>query len=101
VIGELRRFGVDTSRIVRGKGRLGIYFVETGANQRPSKVIYDREFSAIAIAKPGEVRWDNVLQGASWFHITASRRDQRAGGCPGARVGAEGAGETDYGVLRP
>jgi len=70
VIGELRRFGVDTSRIVRGKGRLGIYFVETGANQRPSKVIYDREFSAIALAKPGEVRWDTVLQGASWFHTT-------------------------------
>jgi 2-dehydro-3-deoxygluconokinase len=70
VIGELRRFGVDTSRIVRGKGRLGIYFVETGANQRPSKVIYDREFSAIAIAKPGELRWENVFQGARWFHIT-------------------------------
>ena len=70
VIGELRRFGVDTSRIVRGKGRLGIYFVETGANQRPSKVIYDREFSALAIAQPGELRWENVFQGARWFHIT-------------------------------
>ncbi|MFI5097423.1 MAG: PfkB family carbohydrate kinase [Candidatus Acidiferrales bacterium] len=70
VIGELRRFGVDTSRIVRGKGRLGIYFVETGANQRPSKVIYDREFSAIALAKPGDVHWEQVLQGAGWFHIT-------------------------------
>src|SRR5271167_720517 len=69
-VGELRRFGVDISRIVRGKGRLGIYFIETGANQRPSKVIYDREFSAIALAKPGEVPWDNVFQGANWFHIT-------------------------------
>ena len=70
VIGELRRFGVDTSRIVRGKGRLGIYFLEVGANQRASKVIYDREFSAIALAQPGEIRWDDVLSGAKWFHIT-------------------------------
>ena len=70
VIGELRRFGVNTTGIVRGKGRLGIYFVETGANQRPSKVIYDREFSAIAIAKPGDVPWDTVFQGARWFHTT-------------------------------
>src|SRR5580692_2506799 len=70
VIGELRRFGVETSRIVRGKGRLGIYFVEAGANQRASKVIYDREFSAIALAKPGDIRWDQVFDGAAWFHIT-------------------------------
>jgi 2-dehydro-3-deoxygluconokinase len=69
-IGELRRFGVDTSSIVRGKGRLGIYFLEAGANQRPSKVIYDREFSAIARAKLGDIRWDDVFQNAGWFHIT-------------------------------
>jgi 2-dehydro-3-deoxygluconokinase len=69
-IGELRRFGVDTSAIVRGKGRVGIYFVEAGANQRPSKVIYDREFSAIAMAKPGEISWDHVFEKAGWFHIT-------------------------------
>jgi 2-dehydro-3-deoxygluconokinase len=70
VVGELRRFGVDTSRIVRGKGRLGIYFVEAGANQRPSKVIYDRENSAIALGKPGDVRWESALGGAAWFHVT-------------------------------
>jgi 2-dehydro-3-deoxygluconokinase len=70
VIGELRRFDVDTSRIVRGKGRLGIYFVEAGANQRPSKVVYDRENSAIALAKPGDIRWDSVFEGAGWFHVT-------------------------------
>src|SRR6266699_521603 len=69
-IGELRRFGVDTSRIVRGKGRLGIYYLEAGANQRPSKVIYDRAGSAIAIAKPGDIDWNAALAGASWFHIT-------------------------------
>lgn len=69
-IGELRRFGVDTSRIVRGKGRMGIYFLEAGANQRPSKVVYDREFSAISLARPAGISWDPVFEGASWFHIT-------------------------------
>ena len=69
-IGELRRLGVDTSRIVRGKGRLGIYFLEAGANQRASKVVYDREGSAIARAKPGDIDWDAAFAGAEWFHIT-------------------------------
>src|SRR5881227_1593700 len=69
-IAELRRFGVDTSKIVRGKGRLGIYYLEAGANQRPSKVIYDREFSAISLAKPGAIDWSSTLAGAGWFHIT-------------------------------
>ncbi|MGA9813948.1 MAG: sugar kinase [Terriglobales bacterium] len=70
VIGELRRFGVDTSRIVRGKGRMGVYYVEAGANQRPSKVAYDRDYSAIALAKPGAIDWESVLEGAGWFHVT-------------------------------
>jgi 2-dehydro-3-deoxygluconokinase len=69
-IGEMRRFGVDPSHIVRGKGRFGIYFVENGANQRPSKVVYDREGSAIALAKPGDVNFDAAFEGAGWFHIT-------------------------------
>lgn len=69
-VSELRRFDVDTSRIVRGKGRLGIYFVEAGANQRPSTVIYDRENSAMAQGKPGDIRWESALEGAGWFHIT-------------------------------
>src|SRR6266496_530857 len=70
MIGELRRFSVDTSRIVRGKGRMGIYFVEPGANQRASKVVYDREYSSIALAKPGDIDWHMVFEGAGWFHIT-------------------------------
>jgi len=69
-LGELRRFGVDDQCIVRGPGRMGIYFVETGANQRPSKVLYDRENSAIALAKPGAIHWESALKGATWFHIT-------------------------------
>jgi 2-dehydro-3-deoxygluconokinase len=69
-LAELRRFGVDTSSIRRGPGRMGIYFLETGANQRPSKVIYDRAFSAIAEAKPGVLDWDTVFDSASWFHVS-------------------------------
>jgi len=69
-IGELRRQGVDTSLMVRKGNRLGIYFLEAGANQRPSKVIYDRSYSAIAEAKPGDINWDKVFDGVSWFHIS-------------------------------
>lgn len=68
-IGELRRFAVDPF-IVRQKGRFGIYFVEPGANQRPSKVVYDRDYSAIALAKPGDIDWTAAFKGATWFHIT-------------------------------
>ncbi|MBI3697507.1 MAG: sugar kinase [Acidobacteria bacterium] len=70
VIAELRRFNVDTSYIVRGPGRMGIYFLESGANQRPSKVVYDRDNAAIAIATPGSIDWDKTFDGATWFHIT-------------------------------
>jgi 2-dehydro-3-deoxygluconokinase len=69
-IAEMRRFGVGVSQIVRGPGRLGIYFLEPGANQRPSKVLYDREHSAISLAKPGAIPWESVFDGARWFHIT-------------------------------
>jgi 2-dehydro-3-deoxygluconokinase len=69
-IRELRGFGVDTTGIVRAGGRMGIYFLETGANQRPSKVIYDRAGSSIAEAKPGEFDWYRILEGARWLHIT-------------------------------
>lgn len=67
---ELRRFNVDTKRIVRGEGRLGIYYLEGGANQLPSRVVYDRAYSAIALAKPGDIDWDKALEGVDWFHIT-------------------------------
>ena len=69
-IGELRRQGVDTTFIVRKGNRLGIYFLEAGANQRPSKIIYDRSHSAIAEAKPGEIDWNKILDTAGWFHIS-------------------------------
>ena len=69
-IGELRRFGVDTSQVSRGAGRLGVYFVEAGANQRPSKVVYDRAGSAIAIADPESISWTEKLKGVQWLHVT-------------------------------
>jgi 2-dehydro-3-deoxygluconokinase len=69
-IAQLRGFGVDTSKILRGKGRMGVYYVEAGANQRPSKVVYDRDNASIALAKPGDIDWDAAFAGAGWFHIT-------------------------------
>jgi 2-dehydro-3-deoxygluconokinase len=69
-INTLRQFGVDTSQIVRGGDRLGIYFVEKGASQRASKVIYDRAHAAIAEASPADFDWMTILKGATWFHFT-------------------------------
>ena len=69
-IRELRYFGVDTKKIVRGEGRMGIYYLEGGANQLPSKVVYDRAYSSIALAKPGDIDWDRAFEGVDWFHIT-------------------------------
>jgi 2-dehydro-3-deoxygluconokinase len=69
-LGQMRAVGVDVSMVKRQKGRFGIYFVEPGANQRPSKVVYDRENSAIALAKPGDLDWEAILTGAAMFHVT-------------------------------
>jgi len=69
-IRELRGLGVDTSRIIRSGNRVGIYFAESGANQRPSNVIYDRADSSISQLKVSDVDWDVVFKDVSWFHIT-------------------------------
>ena len=69
-VNSLRKFGVDTSMIVRGGDRVGIYFNEKGASQRPSKVIYDRAGSSIATAKPEDFDWNKIFEGADWFHFT-------------------------------
>ena len=69
-IREIRKFGVDTSHIIRTGNRVGIYFLETGANQRPSKVVYDRAGSSICEAKPGDFDWAKIFAGARWLHIT-------------------------------
>ena len=69
-VNELRRFGVDTSLILRGGDRLGLYYVEKGASQRASKVIYDRAGSAIAKAAVSEFDWDAIFENVAWFHWT-------------------------------
>jgi len=69
-INSLRKFGVDTSKITRGGERVGIYFLEKGASQRPSKVVYDRAGSSIAEAKPSDFNWDEIFEGVTWFHFT-------------------------------
>jgi 2-dehydro-3-deoxygluconokinase len=69
-IGELRRYGVDTTHVLRQGERLGIYFLESGASQRASNVVYDRSGSAIAAIAPGQIPWAKAFAGAQWFHIT-------------------------------
>ena len=67
---ELRGFGVDVSRVQRRGDRIGIYFLEAGANQRPSNVVYDRAGSAIAEADPADFDWPSIFDGVKWMHIT-------------------------------
>ncbi len=67
---ELRRWGVDISEIVTGDGRMGIYFCEKGASQRPSVVVYDRKYSAISLADKNAIDWDKAFLGIDWFHFT-------------------------------
>ncbi len=69
-VNSLRKYGVDTSMIVRGGDRVGIYYCEKGASQRPSKVIYDRAGSSIATAKDDDFDWNRIFDGVEWFHFT-------------------------------
>ena len=69
-VNSLRYFGVDTGAVSYGPGRMGLYYLEKGASQRPSKVIYDRAYSAISLGQPQEFDWDAILDGVSWLHWT-------------------------------
>lgn len=69
-VNSMRYFGVNTDNIVYGDGRMGLYYLEKGASQRPSQVIYDRAYSAIAMAKSEEFDWDAIFEGVDWFHWT-------------------------------
>lgn len=69
-INSLRYFGVDTSKIIKGGERLGLYYLEKGASQRPSKVLYDRAFSSIANSKTEEFDWERIFDGVDWFHFS-------------------------------
>lgn len=96
-VNSLRRYGVDTSYITRGGDRIGIYFLEKGASQRPSKVIYDRADSAIALAKSEDFNWEEIFDGADWFHftgITPALNDDVAAICLEACRAAKNAGVT-------
>ena len=80
-VNSLRRYGVKDDFIVRGGERVGLYYCETGASMRPSKVIYDRAHSAIAMAEPSDFDFDTIMQGAAWFHwsgITPAISDSAA-----------------------
>ena len=69
-VNALRRFGVDTRHVLYGGPRLGVYYVEKGASQRGSKVIYDRAGSSIALSRADEYDWDAIFADADWFHFT-------------------------------
>lgn len=69
-VNSLRRYGVDTSKIVRGGERVGIYFNEKGASQRGSVCIYDRAHSSIQTADPADFDWNSIFEGVEWFHFT-------------------------------
>ncbi len=96
-INGLRGLGVDTTKIVRAGDRIGIYFLESGAAQRGSNVLYDRANSAIAGIQSGEVNWSEVFTGAGWFHftgITPALSDSAAAVCLEAAQAAKKAGVT-------
>ncbi len=96
-VDSMRRYGVDTKYMLRGGPRLGIYFVEKGASQRPSKVIYDRANSSIALADPAEFDWAEIFKGADWFHftgITPALGDNMAKACLDACIEAKKQGVT-------
>jgi len=91
----LRGHGVDTSRVRRTGDRTGIYFLETGADQRPSQVVYDRAGSAASLMQPGDFPWAEIFQGADWFHftgITPALSRGAAGACMEAARAARAAG---------
>ncbi len=69
-LNELRKYGVDTRFIARSEDRMGIFFVEKGASQRPSKVIYDRSFSAFSLAKKQDYDWNRIFENTDWFHVS-------------------------------
>lgn len=96
-IDALRKVGVDTSLIVRGGERTGLYYCEKGASQRPSKVVYDRAGSAISLARRNEFDWKKIFDGANWFHftgITPALSDELAEICLDAAKNAKKLGLT-------
>lgn len=69
-INSLRTFGVDVSKVLWGGKRIGIFYLEKGASQRPSKVIYDREYSSVSLCDPSEYNWNDIFRDCTWFHFS-------------------------------
>jgi 2-dehydro-3-deoxygluconokinase len=69
-LAEMRKSGIDTSHVLRGRGRMGVYYLEPGVCQRPPKVLYDRDGTAIALASPQSIDWESTLKDAAWLHVT-------------------------------
>lgn len=90
-IAELKSFGVDTSHIRRQGSRMGVYFIEAGANQRPSTVLYDRANSAISVASPSDFDWEKIFAGVDWFHFTGITPAISANGAALCRQAVEAA----------
>ena len=96
-VNSLRKYGVNTSKIVRSGKRVGIYYLEKGASQRPSKVVYDRAGSSVAESKCGDYNWEEIFKNADWFHftgITPALGDNVAEVCLEACKAAKAAGCT-------
>ncbi len=94
---RLRQHGVELDQIVYGGDRIGVYYIERGASQRPSKVIYDRKYSSLSMAKKSEFNWDAIFEGADWFHftgITAALSDEMPDICEDACKAAKARGIT-------
>jgi 2-dehydro-3-deoxygluconokinase len=91
-INSLRYFGIDTSKILHGAGRMGLYYLECGYSQRSSKVIYDRQYSAFALASNSKYDWDAIFDDVTWFHwsgITPALSDNSAAACRDACIAAK------------
>ncbi len=97
-LGELRRYGVDTSACLRAKGRMGLYFMNVGAVRRPSEILYDRANSAFACASPDAIDWREVLKTASWLHVSGVTPALGANAAQAAILAVETAKEMNVGV---
>lgn len=96
-LSKLRQFSVGVDKIVYGGDRIGVYYLERGASQRPSKVIYDRKYSSLSMASREDFDWDSILEGADWFHftgITAALSDNMPAICEDACKAAKAKGIT-------
>ena len=96
-INKMRQYGVGVDHIAFGGDRIGLYYLERGASQRPSKIIYDRKYSSISMADAGDFEWDAIMENASWFHftgITAGLSDTMPALCEAACKAAKAHGVT-------